>query len=150
MQSHIIRDSPVKTWMEGFYFLKSERGSFYDPVTFRRTHLWKPSVIYERAQVNGQLQLRCSARQMEREYSEDFREDGNHPLCSSDACLGRSRWYLAACLMGAGARRPFAPPVFWGTTTWCPSESLSCVNVYLLSGAHGDAGESKVNRPEGF
>lgn len=39
------------------------------------------TVIYELTQVNGQLHLRCSVRQMGREYS---KTSGNHPRCSFD------------------------------------------------------------------
>lgn len=70
------------------------------------------TVIYEPAQVNGQLHLRCSVRQMGREYS---KSTGRAWIIRS-ACLmwlsGPEKMIFKVCLMGGGACWRFVFPVF--------------------------------------
>lgn len=104
------------------------------------------TVIYVPAQVNGQLHLRCSVRQMEREYSKTAGRAGII-RCARLMCLsGLAQMILNGVFDGWWCPLAIYFSSFWEQQPGAPSESLFCfflLMFYLLSGAKGVQGKVK-------
>lgn len=83
----------------------------------------REAVIYEPTQVNGQLHLRCSVRQMGRKYSKSSRRAGIIRSARLMCPCGPGQMILKVFLMGGGAPWQFDLP-FFGSNNLVPCWSL--------------------------
>lgn len=100
-------------------------------------------MIYKPTQVNGQLHLRCSVRQMGREYSKSSGRVGIIRSARLMCLSGPGQKILWVCLMGGGALWQFIFPVF-GSKNQVPCWSLFWLMFICSAGLKGVQGKSKV------